>query len=137
MRCAPVFVAPDISVRDVLAAAPTSEKETRRSVTPTLLSGDVKAAEAGIVTEHNILRAIARFYAAALELPVRQIMSRPLGAVSSDAFVYRAIGRMNRLKTRHLGVVDEAGHVVGALSARDLLRLRAGRLFRLRRRGDR
>ena len=27
---------------------------------------------------------------------------------------------------RHLGVVDEAGSVIGALSARDLLRLRAG-----------
>jgi DNA polymerase-3 subunit epsilon/CBS domain-containing protein len=33
---------------------------------------------------------------------------------------------MNRLRVRHLGVVDDAGHVVGALSARDLLRLRAG-----------
>ena len=38
---------------------------------------------------------------------------------------------MNRLKIRHLGVVDEAGHVVGALSARDLLRLRAGEAISL------
>jgi len=40
---------------------------------------------------------------------------------------------MNRLKLRHLGVTDENGKVVGALSARDLLRLRAegGGLHRL------
>ena len=58
-------------------------------------------------------------------------MSRPLAAVPADAFVYRAIGRMNRLKTRHLGVVDETGSVVGALSGRDLLRLRAGEAISL------
>ena len=49
----------------------------------------------------------------------------------ADAFVYRAIGRMNRLNIRHLGVVDEIGHVIGALSARDLLRLRAGEAISL------
>ena len=100
-------------------------------VAPDAASGDVKAAEAGIVTERDVLRAIARFGAAALDLPVGQIMSQPLAAVPADAFVYRAIGRMNRLKTRHLGVVDEAGRVVGALSARDLLRLRAGEAISL------
>jgi CBS domain-containing protein len=78
-----------------------------------------------------VLRAIARFGAAALDLPVSEIMSQPLAAVSADAFVYRAIGRMNRLKIRHLGVTDEAGRVIGALSARDLLRLRAGEAISL------
>ena len=52
-------------------------------------------------------------------------MSRPLATVPADAFAYLAVSRMNRLKVRHLGVTDEAGAVVGALSARDLLRLRA------------
>jgi Exonuclease/CBS domain len=71
------------------------------------------------VTEHDVLRVIDQLGATALELPVGQIMSKPLASVPADAFVYRAIGRMNRLRTRHLGVVDETGHVVGALSARD------------------
>jgi DNA polymerase-3 subunit epsilon/CBS domain-containing protein len=130
MRMPPVFVAPGISVRDVLARL-ASERTSALYVAPNAASGDVKASEAGIVTERDVLRAIARFGAAALEMPVRQIMSRPLAAVSSDAFVYRAIGRMNRLKTRHLGVIDESGSVVGALSARDLLRLRAGEAISL------
>ena len=119
---------------------------TRRSTTPSrgwrareyrrymcgrhAASGGVKAAETGIVTERDVLRAIARFGAAALDLPVGQIMSQPLAAVPADAFVYRAIGRMNRLKTRHLGVVDESGCVVGALSARDLLRCGPRRRYR-------
>ncbi|UPJ49171.1 CBS domain-containing protein [Bradyrhizobium sp. 200] len=130
MRMPPVFVASDISVHDVLARL-ASERTSALYVAPNAASGDVKAAEAGIVTERDVLRAIARFGAAALELPVRQIMSQPLAAVSADAFVYRAIGRMNRLKTRHLGVVDETGGVIGALSARDLLRLRAGEAISL------
>ena len=54
-----------------------------------------------------------------------QAMSNPLAVVPADAFAYLAVSRMNRLKVRHLGVTDEAGKVVGALSARDLLRLRA------------
>jgi CBS domain-containing protein len=62
----------------------------------------------------------------ALTMPVERAMSYPLAAVPADAFVYRAIGRMSRLNVRHLGVVDEMGCVIGALSSRDLLRLRAG-----------
>ncbi|MEH2494869.1 CBS domain-containing protein [Bradyrhizobium sp. AZCC 1678] len=130
MRTPPVFVEADISVHDVLARL-ASERISAVFVAPHAVAGVVKAAEAGIVTERDLLSAIDRFGAAALDLPVEQITSRPLAAVLDDAFVYRAIGRMNRLKTRHLGVVDEAGHVVGALSARDLLRLRAGEAISL------
>ena len=80
----------------------------------------------GILTERDVLRAIANGGAAALDRPVEEFASRPLAAVPADAFVYRAIGRMSRLKVRHLGAVDESGKIEGALSARDLLRLRAG-----------
>jgi CBS domain-containing protein len=130
MRMPPVFVASGTSVHDAVARL-ASERTSAVYVTPNAVFGDVKAAEAGIVTERDLLRAIARFGAAALDLPVSAVMSQPLAAVSADAFVYRAIGRMNRLKTRHLGVTDEGGRVVGALSARDLLRLRAGEAISL------
>ncbi len=59
-------------------------------------------------------------------MPISRFMNKPLEVVPADAFVYRAVSRMNQLKTRHLGVVDEFGDLVGAVSARDLLRLRAG-----------
>jgi DNA polymerase-3 subunit epsilon/CBS domain-containing protein len=83
------------------------------------------AATAGIITERDILRALAIEGEGALKLGVEQFASRPLAVIPAEAFVYRAIGRMSRLKIRHLGVTDGLGHVVGALSARDLLRLRA------------
>jgi DNA polymerase-3 subunit epsilon/CBS domain-containing protein len=51
--------------------------------------------------------------------------TRPLVTVPADAFAFPAMARMNRLRIRHLGVTDATGRVVGALSARDLLRLRA------------
>jgi DNA polymerase-3 subunit epsilon/CBS domain-containing protein len=84
-----------------------------------------RPAETGIVTERDVLRALAEAGPAVLDAPVSGIMSQPLAALSGRDFVYRAIGRMSRLGTRHLGVTDEAGRVSGALSARDLLRLRA------------
>jgi CBS domain-containing protein len=79
----------------------------------------------GIVTERDVLRALAAHGADALALPVERVASRPLACVPADAFAHVAIGRMNRLKIRHLGVTDEQAVVIGALSARDLLRLRA------------
>ena len=85
-----------------------------------------RPAETGIVTERDVLRALAetrprrprRARIGDHEPPARR-------RVRPQDFVYRAIGRMSRLRTRHLGVTDEAGRVCGALSARDLLRLRA------------
>src|SRR5262245_58874237 len=85
----------------------------------------IRAEDAGIITERDALRASAKQGGEALNSRVSQFMSKPLAVIPADAFVYRAIGRMSRLAIRHLGVVDEVGHVIGALSARDLLRLRA------------
>ena len=84
-----------------------------------------KPQELGIITERDVLRAIADHGTAALFMPINGIVSAPLLTVPADAFVYRAIGRMRRLKLRHLGVVDESGRVCGAVSARDLSRLRS------------
>ena len=86
---------------------------------------DLRASETGIITERDVLRAVSKYGGDALDIPVEKLMSKPLAMIPADAFVYRAIGRMSRLGVRHLGVVDETGEVIGALSARDLLRVRA------------
>jgi CBS domain-containing protein len=131
MRTPAVIVAPDTSITEAVARM-AQEKISSLYVADALSASDqIKAVDTGIVTERDVLRAIDRLGAAALQSPVRQIMARPLIAVPADAFVYRAIGRMSRHRIRHLGVVDEAGRVVGALSARDLLRLRAGEAISL------
>jgi CBS domain-containing protein len=82
-------------------------------------------ADTGIVTERDVLRALAKHGAEALTHPIGDFATRPLASIPAAAFVYRALGRMNRLKLRHLGVEDESGAVCGMVSARDLLRLRA------------
>jgi CBS domain-containing protein len=79
----------------------------------------------GIITERDILRAVAADPAKALAQPVSQVASFPLASVSEDDFLYSAFGRMRRKRYRHLGVVDAEGRLTGALTQRDLLRQRA------------
>ena len=81
--------------------------------------------ETGIITERDLLRALAERGADALAMPAEAATRWRLAAVAANAFVYRAVGRMSRLKVRHLGVTDASGRLCGALSARDLLRQRA------------
>ena len=127
MSSPPIFVAAEAPLEEALKIL-TDRRISSLFVTPSGKqpdSGPFLGAECGIITERDILRAICKETPAVLREPSRVFASYPLASVHADAFVYRAIGRMDRLKVRHLGVVDEAGYVAGALTARDLLRLRA------------
>ncbi|PZN17066.1 MAG: DNA polymerase III subunit epsilon [Proteobacteria bacterium] len=84
-----------------------------------------QSGELGIVTERDVLRAINELGEKGLDAPLASIMSKPLQSVPEDAFVYRAIGRLDRLGFRHLAVDDGRGKIVGALTSRNLLRHRA------------
>lgn len=81
--------------------------------------------EIGIFTERDVLRVVDTIGDAALSRRVDSIMKAPLQTVPEDAFVYRAIGRMDRLGFRHLGVANSKGEIVGAVTTRNLLRHRA------------
>jgi DNA polymerase-3 subunit epsilon/CBS domain-containing protein len=130
LMTAPVhFVAPQASLADAIG------RMTRERCSSLFVSDrddPRRPAGTGIITERDVTRALASHGAGALAMPVERFMSRPLSVVGAAAFVYRAIGRMERLKLRHLGVVDDDGAIVGALSARDLLRLRADEAISLR-----
>jgi len=117
MSVPPLVVGGGTSVRDALALI--LEKGTS-SVFVTLDRG-----RDGIVTERDILRAIAADPGRGLLQPVSSIANTPVHGVVQDDFVYRAIGRMARLGIRHLAVRDREGRVVGALTPRNLLRDRA------------
>lgn len=118
-------------VRDIMTAPPVfaDARATVRDGIRLLLQQKVSSVyltsddgEYGIATEHDMLRAINEFGEAGLKLPLSAVMSKPLQSISEDAFVYKAIGRTNRLGFRHLGVHNAAGDIVGALTTRDLLR---------------
>lgn len=119
------FIASDRPLSDALSLMMEQKVSSLFVHDPRVDESNVKAEEAGVITERDVLRVLAHDGADALTIPTGQIMCKPLAVVLADAFVYRAIGRMTRLKYRHLGVVDESGRIVGALSARNLLRLRA------------
>lgn len=122
----PRMISSESTLGDALAQVIRDRISSLFVVPSTSITEQVPAALAGIITERDILRAIAVEGPGALKLGLEQFSSKPLAVIPAEAFVYRAIGRMSRLKIRHLGVTDEAGHLAGALSARDLLRLRAG-----------
>lgn len=121
MGAPPATIGPDAPLVEAIA------EMTRRRISSLFVTSDpdLSADATAIVTERDVLRAIAAGGAPALQGPVSRFASKPLATVPEQAFLYRALGRMDRLKLRHLGVVDEAGRVVGAISARDLLKVRA------------
>ncbi len=82
--------------------------------------------EYSILTERDMLRAFNANVAGVRDAPVTDYAKGPLVTVDSDEFVYRAIAGMSQKGFRHLGVRDADGRLVGAISARDLLRQRAG-----------
>lgn len=121
MSAPPKTIAADAPLGDAL------RRMDREKISSLLVAdaGAMRARETAIVTERDVLRALARRGADALAHPVAQYASKPLVTLPAAAFVYRALGRMSRLKLRHLGVENEAGEICGMVSARDLLRLRA------------
>jgi len=100
-----------------------TERMAKQGISSVFVS--FETGETGIVTERDVIRQIGTHGPSSLAKPLADVATRPLLTVPAEAFIYRAIGRMERRHIRHLGVVDEAGTLVGALSARDLLRLRA------------
>ncbi len=88
-------------------------------------AADSTPEETGIVTERDVLRHIAAAGAEGLDTPLAQLASRPVIHVPEDAFLYRAIGRLSNRRVRHLAVTDADERIVGMVTTRDLLRLRA------------
>ena len=89
-----------------------------------LVTGD-EPRPAGIVTERDLLRATTDPDVDPDATPVSRVMSAPVQTMAGDEMIYRALGRMDRLGVRHLGVADASGTAVGMVSQRDLLRHRA------------
>jgi DNA polymerase-3 subunit epsilon/CBS domain-containing protein len=119
MHSPAILVKSGLSLRQVLNTLIENE------ISAVFVEADADHPHTGIVTERDLLRHINQRGDQALESPAAHIAQYPLHSLSADAFVYRAIARMRRKRFRHLGVHDSNGRIVGALSARDLLRQRA------------
>ncbi|MFZ5731642.1 MAG: DUF294 nucleotidyltransferase-like domain-containing protein [Pseudomonadota bacterium] len=127
-RVAAIMTAPPLVIGSGKTVATALETMIANRVSSLLVRMDAAAMQAdntGIVTERDVMRAFSEHGPSAFAMPVVALMSYPLHVVQADALAYAAIGRMNRLQVRHLGVADRTGRVAGVLSSRDLLRLRA------------
>lgn len=77
-----------------------------------------------ILTERDIVRALAEA-ADITTAVVEDFMTSGVVTVTPDADLVEAAGLMTKLGARHLPVVDDSGHMMGMLSARDLVTILA------------
>ncbi|WP_163266760.1 DUF294 nucleotidyltransferase-like domain-containing protein [Chelativorans alearense] len=123
MRRPPVLVRDETPLRAAMALM--MERKTGSILVSKSGEPGGPVGDYGIITERDVLRLVAVQGERSFERPAGALASRPLVSIRAQAFAYRAIGRMERLGIRHLGVRDEKDALAGVISARDLLRLRA------------
>ena len=125
-RLRDVMTSPAVLLPPTTPLSRAAEEMHLRRISSVLVAGDRDGRAAGIVTERDVLTAVAAGGGGALERPIADIMTAPVHRLDPDAMVYRAIGRMDRLGIRHLVVADGNGSALGVVTARALLRQRAG-----------
>lgn len=77
----------------------------------------------GIISERDIVRALARHGAGALQLPLTEVMTRKVVTCTREESVSVIMERMTAGKFRHVPVV-EAERLVGIVSIGDVVKLR-------------
>ncbi len=82
---------------------------------------------AGILSERDIVRAISEHGAAALKLPVSQVMTRNVATCGEDDSIASIMERMTAGKFRHLPVVAK-GQLIGLVSIGDVVKQRVGEI---------
>jgi CBS domain-containing protein len=74
----------------------------------------------GILSERDIVRALAEHGPAALSKPVSQVMTRDVKTCSEDDTIGGLMGRMTTGKFRHMPVVQQ-GKLIGIVSIGDVV----------------
>jgi CBS domain-containing protein len=84
---------------------------------------------AGILSERDIVRALAEHGARALDLPVGQVMTREVETCGEDETVAGIMERMTAGKFRHMPVMSN-GKLAGLISIGDVVKQRVGEIER-------
>lgn len=101
-------------------AAMVAELTTRRIGALLVMAGDEVV---GVVSERDIVRALAAHGGAALDLSARDVMTSPVVSIAPGDSVARAMALMTDRRIRHLPVLD-SGRLVGLVSIGDLVKRR-------------
>ncbi len=76
---------------------------------------------AGVLSERDILRQVARHGAGALEMSVEESMTRGVITANPGETIDQCLGRMTDRRVRHLPIMRE-GRLVGIISIGDLVK---------------
>ena len=108
----PVYVHPSMSMAEVARLMISMKKDS------VLVRSGSKVL--GVVTEHDIVKAIAS--GLSLSQPVSEIMSTSLIVARRDEPLSSIVNKMLENNIRHLPVVADDGSIVGVLNIKDVLR---------------
>jgi CBS domain-containing protein len=99
----------------------SQQLSTRRIGSVLVLDGE--GAVAGIVSERDLVRALASHGAKALELEARQVMTREVVTCDPDDSIDQVMQTMTQGRFRHLPVVRH-GELLGLVSIGDVVKAR-------------
>lgn len=83
---------------------------------------------AGIISERDIVHALTRHRAQALEMPVSETMTRSVVTCRPEDSLGHMMKLMTRHRIRHLPVLNEDGRLAGIVSLGDAVRYRLDEL---------
>ena len=102
--------------------AQISQQLSTRRIGSVLVMADADRV-AGIVSERDVVRAMARHGAEALAFEARQVMTRDVKSCHPDDSIEHVMGLMTRGRFRHLPVLDH-GELIGLISIGDVVKAR-------------
>lgn len=129
MRVSSLLTAKGTSVATISPDAPVAGAvgELRRhGIGALVVSSDQQHIE-GIVSERDIVRALADRASTLLEAPVSSIMSETVTTCSPDDQIESVMSTMTHMRIRHVPVVD-GGVLAGIISIGDAVKSRIGEL---------
>lgn len=114
-----ITATPDMAVSEVVQILAAK----RIGAVPVIEGSDV----VGIMSERDLVYCVAKEGAAALDRPVREVMTAGPITVDSNHSILGALGLMTERRVRHLPVVED-GRLVGFISIGDLVKYRMDRI---------
>ena len=102
--------------------AQIAQQLSTRRIGSVLIMADADTVS-GIVSERDVVRAMAQRGGAALELEARQVMTRDVKTCHPDDSIERVMEVMTQGRFRHLPVVDH-GELIGLISIGDVVKAR-------------
>ena len=76
----------------------------------------------GIISERDLIRALAKQGASALQVPVQEIMTRNVVTCNITASSDEIMETMTRGRFRHIPVIDDDGSLIGIVSIGDVVK---------------